>query len=84
MFDKLYGKRINFGNEILIKKNCYSCDWSKQEEDKNGFSETLMCYCQPTVIACYTRHCRGCMYYKVDKEVNKWYDDYKLVEDDND
>ena len=84
MFDNLFGRKIDFSEQVKIKKNCYSCDWSKQEKDKNGFSETLMCYCQPTVIACYTRHCRGCIYYKVDKEVNKWYDDYKLVEDDND
>ena len=80
MFDKLYGKRINFSNKIIIKKNCYSCDWSKEVDGE--FGTDLKCYCQPQLVDCHKRGCRGCMHYKVDKEVNKLYDNYELVEED--
>ena len=79
MFDKLFGKEINFSNQVRIKKNCYSCGWS--EEVESEFGTDLNCYCQPQVVSCHKRNCRGCINYKVDAEVKRRYSDYELVEE---
>lgn len=80
MFDNLFGRKIDFSGQVKIKKNCYSCDWSKEVEDDIG--TTLTCFYEPTTISCHKRQCKACSHYQVDKEVNKWYDQYEVVEEE--
>lgn len=79
MFDDLFGRQIDFSNRIKIKKNCYSCGWSKEVDGE--FGTDLKCYCLPQPVNCHARGCKGCINYKVDSEVKKWYDNYELVDE---